>query len=73
MQYIGKLDRSKIGEYKNKIITDEVVLTDERKLHILEEHKKDFQIIINNIERVVLNPKEILEDIKNKDTLLFID
>lgn len=73
MQYIGKLDKSKIGEYSKKIITDDVILTDERKLHILEEHKKDFQIIINNIERVILNPKEILEDIKNKDTLLFID
>lgn len=73
MQYIGKLDKEKLGKYKNKLITEEVVLTDERKIHILDDHKEDYEIIMNNIKRVVLNPREILEDIKNKDTLFFID
>lgn len=73
MQYIGKLNKEKLGKYKYKIMTEEVVLTDERKIHILEDHKKDYQIIMNNIQRVVLNPREILEDIENKDTLFFID
>ncbi len=27
VQYIGKLDKNKLGKYKDKIITDEVVLT----------------------------------------------
>ncbi len=73
MQYIGKIDKNKIGIYSRKIITDDVVLTDERKLHIYEEHTKDFEIIMNNIDRVVLNPREVLVDLKNKDTLFLID
>lgn len=73
MHYIGKIDKNKIGEYSNKIITDDIVLTDERKLHIYEKHTRDFDIIINNIDRVAINPSEVLEDTKNKDTLFLID
>ena len=47
MQYIGKIDKNKIGEYGQKMITEDVVLTDERKLHIFEDHKKDYEKIIN--------------------------
>ncbi len=72
MKYIGKLDKEKLGEYKDKIVTDEVVLTDERKIHIYEDHPNDYKKIINNISRVVLNPNEILEDAKNKDTVFLI-
>lgn len=34
MHYIGKIDKSKIGLYSEKIKTEMVVLTDERKQHI---------------------------------------
>lgn len=40
MQYIGKINKEKLGEYKNKIITDEVVLTEERIKHIKERHPR---------------------------------
>lgn len=73
MHYIGKIDKNKIGEYSNKIITDDIVLTDERKLHIYEKHTRDFDTIMNNIDRVAINPSEVLEDTKNKDTLFLID
>lgn len=73
MHYIGKIDKRKIGKYSAKIITEDVILTDERKQHIYEDHIKDYEVIIRNIDRVVLNPNEVLEDSKNKDTLLFID
>ena len=72
MQYIGKLDIKKLGKYKEKIITNKVVLTEERRLHIYENHKNDYEKIINNIKQTVLKPKEIIEDLKNKDTLFFI-
>lgn len=72
VKYIGKLDKNKLGEYAKIITTDEVVLTDERKQHILEDHANDYEKIVQNIDRVVLNPNEILEDSKNKDTLFFI-
>ncbi len=40
MQYIGRLDRNKLGIYKNKILTDEVILTEERIKHIKERHPR---------------------------------
>lgn len=73
MYYIGKIDLNKVGKYKNKVATDEVILTDERKRHILNNHVNDYEKIIKNISRVILNPREILEDHKNNNTLLFID
>lgn len=73
MHYIGKLDKNKIGIYAEKIITDDVILTDERKFHIFNDHNKDYEIIINNIDRVILNPKMVLEDSKNRNTLFFIN
>lgn len=73
MYYIGKIDLNKVGKYKNKVATNEVILTDERKRHILNNHVNDYEKIIKNITRVILNPREILEDHKNNNTLLFID
>lgn len=73
MYYIGKIDLNKVGKYKNIVATDEVILTDERKRHILNNHINDYEKIMKNISRVILNPREILEDYKNNNTLLFID
>lgn len=73
MKYIGKIDKSLLGSYKDKIITDDIVLTDERKIHILEDHGNDFDIIMENIDNTVLNPNEILEDSKNSDTIMMIN
>ena len=64
LQYIGKLNKKVIGEYGDKLTTYDVVLTDERKLHILNKHKNDYEIILNNINNTVLNPQEVLEDNK---------
>ena len=73
MHYIGKLDRKILGKYSEKVVTTDVVLAEERKRHIYQDHTKDYETIIQNIDRVVLNPREILEDSKNEDTLFFID
>ena len=48
-------------------------MTKERKLHIYKEHKKDYDVIINNLKNGIINPNEILQDNKNKDTLFFIN
>ncbi len=72
MQYIGKLDRRKLGKYQDKIITEEVVLTEERIKHIKEHHPGDYETIIKHIKEIIRKPKEILDDLKNKDTIFFI-
>ena len=44
LQYIAKLDKKKLGEYENKLITEDVILTDERLYeHILLFHKEEYQ------------------------------
>ena len=40
MYYIGKLDKTKIVYYANKIITEDVILTDERIKHIKQRHPR---------------------------------
>ncbi len=73
MHYIGKIDTNKIGNYGKKIVTKDIVLTDERKEHIFQTHTNDFALIMHHIDKVVLNPKEVIEDLKNTDTIYLID
>ena len=40
MQYIGKIDKEKLGKYKDKIVTNSVILTNERLNHILEHNPR---------------------------------
>ncbi len=40
LYYIGKIDKEKIGYFKNKITTDEVIITYERIKHIQERHPR---------------------------------
>ena len=48
------------------------MLTDERRAHILKDHAKDFNEIMDNLDKTVLNPSEVLEDLKNPDTIMLI-
>lgn len=72
MQYIGKLNLDKLEKYREKVVTDEVILTDERKKHIYQEHFYDYKKIIEKISYVISNPEIIMEDIKNEDTIFMI-
>lgn len=69
---IGKIDKNKIGKYASKIKSEDIVLTNERRIHIFRNHQNDYNIIMKNIARIIENPDEVLEDNKNKDTLFFI-
>lgn len=72
MQYIGKLDTKKLGKYKEKIITDEVILTDEREEHIRKRHLEDYETYIKYISDIIEKPDYILEDVNNEDTILLL-
>lgn len=72
MQYIGKLDTKKLGKYKEKIITDEVILTDEREEHIRKRHLEDYETYIKYISDIIEKPDYILEDLNNEDTILLL-
>lgn len=72
LRYIGKIDKNKLGEYKDKIMTDEVVLTDERVKHILEGHKKDYEHLKDYISDIVQDPDYILKDNRHEDTVILL-
>lgn len=72
MQYIGKLDKNKLGEYGNKLITDEVILNDERLEHILTYHKPEYGQIHKYIKDIILSPNFIIVDNRHEDTMIYL-
>lgn len=70
MQYIGKIDKEKLGKYENEIITQEVILTDERIKHIKEHHPGDYEKYSKYILNIIEDPDYIINDSKNLYTVL---
>lgn len=70
--YIGKLNKNILGEYSERIVTEDVILTYERREHIVSRHKEIRDEIFSNISEMLFNPDYILEDNKNIATLLLI-
>jgi len=72
LQYIGKLDISKLGEYKEKLITDEVVITEERIEHIKLRHPELTDKELIYLKEILKAPDYIFKDKKNIDTFLMV-
>ncbi len=73
MQYITNLDRKKLGLYENKLITEEVILTDERLYeHILLFHREEYKQLRPYIKSIIENPDYIVEDNRHKDTMIYL-
>ena len=69
---IGKINKEFFVEITNNIVTDEVILTRERYLHIINGHKEDFELYANVLPEIIKNPDYILKDYKNPDTAMII-
>ena len=72
VHYIGKIDRNILEKEFGTLKTSDVVLTEERKLHIKERHPDDFNIFEQNCNDIITHPQIILKDEKNKDTIFMI-
>lgn len=73
MQYIGKLDKNKLGKFKPKLITDEVILTDQILYeHILVKHLKEFLQLKSYLKSIIENPDLIIEDNRNENTIILL-
>lgn len=73
MQYITKLDRKKLGEYENKLITEDVILTDERLYeHILLFHEDEYKQLKTYIKKIIDNPDYIIQDNRHEDTMIYL-
>ncbi len=71
--YVGKLDSSKIGKYKNSIISEDLILTYERlNNHIYKYHKKEYDEIKLYLGNIIKNPDYVVEDNRNINTLIFL-
>ena len=71
-KFVGKLNLKLIAKYKNKINTDEVILTHERLEHIYSYHSKDYEELKDYIKSIIEEPDYIIEDTANKDTLILL-
>ena len=72
-RYIGKINTKVIGKYKERLIDDEIVLTNERLYeHILIHHMKDYYMFKDYILEVIQYPEYVIEDNKHEDTLIYL-
>jgi len=69
---IGKINVKHFKEINNNIVTDEVILTHERYIHIIDGHKEDFELYINILDKIIEKPDYILKDYKNENTAMII-
>jgi len=69
---IGKINKEIFKEISKNISTDEVILTNERYIHIIERHKEDFEKYINILPEILEEPDYILKDYKNDNTAMVI-
>ena len=73
MQYIGELNLENIGEYREKAITSEVILTDERlNEHILIKHFDVYMELKPYLKNIIESPDLILSDNRNEDTIILL-
>ena len=61
MRIIGKIDIEKYKCITPHIITDEVVITDERIAHIMERHPRDYERFMLYIPEILRDPDYIIE------------
>ena len=71
MQTVGHIDIEKYRCITDDIITDEVIITDERVQHIKEHHPGDYEKIKGLLHAALRDPDYILED-KNPSTGLIL-
>lgn len=71
--YIGKINKDKLGKYKDKIITNDAILTNERlNEHIIVEHKKDYEQLKKYLKEIIENPDYIVSDKAHDTTIIFL-
>lgn len=58
---VGKIDQEIYQCITNDIVTDEVIITDERIEHIKERHPNDYERFCSYIPEMISNPDYIIE------------
>lgn len=61
MYTVGRIDRNIYKCVTEDIVTDEVIITDERIAHIQERHPNDYERFYSYIPEIISNPDYIIE------------
>ena len=61
MHYVGKINKDIYKCVTEDIVTDEVIITDERIQHIKDRHPSDFEEFVDYIKYAIENPDYIVE------------
>lgn len=72
VHYVGKIDKKIYSCVTEDIVTDEVIITDERIQHIKDRHPGDYQDIAPFLEEALKCPDYILEETEHKNTGLIL-
>lgn len=70
MHYIGKIDKEIYKCITEDIVTDEVIITDERIQHIKDRHPNDYERFYRYLTQIVEDPQYIVETAKANTALI---
>ncbi len=70
MYIVGKIDINIFKCVTDDIVTDEVIITDERIHHIMERHPNDYERYFNYMKKIVEKPDYIIETNKPNTALI---
>ena len=70
MRLVGRIDREVYKCITEDIITEDVIITDERIEHIKERHPNDYERYFEYLKEIVENPDYIVETTKRNTALI---
>ncbi len=70
VQYVGKIDKNIYKCVTSDILTDEVIITDERIEHIKERHPNDYERFCQYMKEAITAPTYIIESKKPNTALV---
>ena len=70
MHSVGKIDKNIYSCITDDIVTDEVIITDERIQHIKDRHPDDYERYYSYLKVIVEQPDYIIETNKPKTALI---
>ncbi len=69
---LGRIKLEPLVQTYGEIQTNEIILTDERRVHIKERHPQDYELFLEYGELTVTKPDFIIKDEKNCATIFMI-
>lgn len=69
---LGKIDTQPLEKEFGKLLTDEIIITNERIEHIKSRHPEDYKLFEDYGLLTVKNPDVIIKDCKNKGTVFMV-